>query len=81
MVDRDPQRLRHTVVLAEEAGVTAFTAERANLVGDSDFTDVSDRQDDILRWNPELYAMEFLSDKAMHWCSRNNADWRDEVEE
>ena len=76
MADLDPQS-----ALAEEAGVTAFSGDRINLVGESNFSDVSDRQDDILRWNPELYAMEFLSDKAMHWCSPNNADWREEVEE
>ncbi len=72
----DPQS-----VLAEKMGVTAFSADRENVVGGGDFSDDLVRQDDILRWNPELYAMEFVSDKAMHWCSRNDPDWREEVVE
>mgnify|MGYP003318849513 CR=1 FL=1 len=54
----DPQS-----VLAEKMGVTAFSPDRENVVGGSDFSDDLVRQDDILRWNPELYAMEFVSDK------------------
>lgn len=72
----DPQS-----VLAEKMGVTAFSPDRENVVGGSDFSDDLVRQDDILRWNPELYAMEFVSDNAMHWCSRNDPDWREEVVE
>jgi len=72
----DPQS-----VLAEKMGVTASSVDRENVVGEGDFSDDLARQDDVLRWNPELYSMEFLSDKAMHWCSRNDPDWREEVVE
>ena len=72
----DPQKL-----LAEEMGSTAVDSDREEMLSGGDFADVKGREDDILRWNPELYAMEFVSDNAMHWCARNEPGWREEVVE